>query len=178
MLNLNLLPPAEKEHLAYAIRTRAVIAVGGATTAVLLVFLVLLLPTFFAIVLQRSEIVRALDLERRSQEQTGITARVERIRAADRLADQVVRYEAERLAVAPLFQAVIRAVPSAVRIRAVSFRADRRDLTLEGHAAARSDLLEFTRILGDDPHIAKVFSPVSNLIRETDINFVLSATLR
>lgn len=178
MLNVNLLPPREKENLAYIFESRAVIAVGSAVIAVSFIFLVLLLPTFFALVFQKAEIVRAVALEAQGQERSGIAKRAERVRAANFLADRIVRYEQKQDPIAPLFQAITRAVPPSIRLHSIAFHKDRREFSLDGRAPARADLLRFTRSLEADPRVAKVTSPVSNLVREADVAFTLTITLR
>lgn len=178
MLNLNLLPPEEKRNLAYAIRTRAVIALCGGLVSVFVIFMVLLLPTFFLLVLQKSDVLRAVMIERESQERAGIAAQAAELIGINQLAERVVRHEKDQLKIFPLFEAVAREVPPTVHLKTLKLRSGPRELAVEGFAPTREDLLQFLRALERHPAVEKVSSPLSNLIKETDITFSVVAKLK
>ncbi|RJQ37558.1 hypothetical protein C4552_00795 [Candidatus Parcubacteria bacterium] len=176
MLGLNLLPPVEKRNLAIIWRTRVVMLISGGVVAVVAIGVLLLLPTYFFIGLQTAETVRAAELERQSQAQSGIEAEITRIRAANRLAEIVEQYQAGRRPVFGLFETVIRKA-GGVRIENLEFKGKERQFVLRGFAPTRQDLLAFVAALEADEAIAEVSSPVANLIREVAISFSLTITL-
>jgi len=176
MLNLNLLPPQERQNLAYVFRTRAVAAVGGGVAALLIVFLVLLFPTIVRLVLDEREARRSLEIERQSQVRTGVVKDAEAVRQANRLAETAARHIAGGSA--PLFEELFRIIPDPVRLDVIRLAAQDRALALEGFSPTRRDLLELVRALEAHPRVASVTSPVANLIRETDIRFFISAKLK
>lgn len=178
MLNLNLLPPQEKLHLAYRLRTRAVAAVLIGLTVSFTVFLFLLLPSYLAVRLQESEVLRSLSLERERQVEAGNIRAVEDARAAHRLAAVVLNHEEKRLNLTPLLTALLKDAPNSLRLDLLRFRPDRNELALEGFAPVRADLMGFLRLLEQNPRVARVSSPVSNLIRERDIKFALVVELK
>lgn len=178
MLNLNLLPPQEKAKLAYAMRTRAVMAVAGAVGGVFLIGLALFLPTAFLLGFQRSEILRAVDLERESQIQAGIGKELERLMAVMRLAEVVSRSEERRPDLFSLIEGVLRTAPPAIQLQTLRFNSESRELTVDGFSPRRTVLLEFLRGLEGHPRIAKVSSPVVNIIKEADIRFSLTAVIK
>ncbi len=178
MLNLNLLPPAEKLAVAYELRTRAVLAVGAAVAAVFVVALVLLLPTFFFLSFQKADVLRLLELDMEVRARAGITAQILRIQQANRMAQTVVQHEANRPKFSPLFASVLRAVPSGVRVDALEYRAKARGLDIVGFAPSREHLLSFLRNLEANPRLGRVSSPVANLVRGTDISFSIAAELK
>ena len=178
MLNLNLLPPAEKRNLAIIWRTRVLVLVTGGVVAVVLVGVLLLLPTYFLIGFQTAETVRAADLERQTQMQSGIETQITHIRSANRIAEAVKQYQGQQRAVFPIFEAMIRSAGESVRIEAIKFRREDWECTVQGFAPTRQDLLAFTSALEKNEAIAEVSSPVSNLIRETAINFSLTVRWR
>lgn len=178
MLHLNLLPPEEKENLRYAMQSRALVAVAGVSLAAIAVFIVLLLPAFFRISLQTADVLRALRIETEAQERTGIAAEIARIRAANHLAEAVLQERAGQRAVAPLIEAALGAVPPAVSLSRLRFKAEARELTMEGLSSSRAMLLSFINDLKGLPAVAGVSSPITNLIRETDIRFTITVTFR
>lgn len=178
MLNLNLLLPSEKLVAAYELRTRAVAAVAAAIAAVLVVALVLLLPTFFFLSFQKDDVVRLLDLDTEIQTRTGSGEKAERIAEANRIAEAVVRYEADRPELFSLFGSVLDAVPSDVKLDAIEYRAEAGELTIVGFAPSREHLLTFLHRLETNPRFGRVSSPVAGLIRGEDISFSITAMLR
>lgn len=178
MLNLNLLPPAEKITVAYELRARAAAAIGASIVAVLIVALVLLLPTFFFLSFQKGDVVRLLDLDTEIQARTGIADQIEAIRQANRTAQAVVQHEANRPELSSLFVSVLRAVPAGVKLDAIEYRREPRELDIAGFAPSREHLLSLLRSLEANPRLERVSSPVANLIRGEDIRFSIVATLR
>lgn len=178
MLNLNLLPPEEKRDLAYIIRARAIAAVAGGLGLALIIFMALLLPTVFFVAFQKSEVVRALEIERESQRRSGISAQTAEIQSANRLAEIVLNREKNPARIYPLFESVFRDAPPQVRLGIIRFRFQERELALEGFSPARSDLLGFIAALNRNPLIKSVSSPVTNIIKEADIKFSLAVKLK
>lgn len=178
MLNLNLLPPQEKRSVAYEVRARAVAAVGAGLIAVFLIGLALLLPTVFLLGFQKSEVVRAANIELQSQEQSGVANHVLEIEDANRLAAAFVREEKSREGVFPLFAAIIRSVPPSVRLESLYLHAEAREVTIEGFSPSRELLLTLLQSLEREPHFTKVSSPVANLVKPSDIRFSITATVK
>jgi hypothetical protein len=93
------------------------------------------------------------------------------------LAEAVARAVYGRPEITPVIHSVIGAVPPAIRISAFTLKAETRVLTLEGFSPTRRDFLLLLDALQKNQRIAKVSSPVQNLIREADIRFSINATL-
>lgn len=178
MLDLNLLPPAEKEQLVYIWRARALSVIASGFIAVFAVSSVLLLPTFFLLFFQKIEAVRAVAIGRDAEERTGAGKRIEAVARANRLASTVRDYEAKRGDLFGLFESLFRNVPADVRLGSVAFRSQARELTVRGFAPTRQGLLLFLENMKANPRIAAVSSPVANLIREADIDFSVVVTLK
>lgn len=178
MLNLNLLPPEAKIELAYALRTRAVLAAAGALAIALAIGGLALLPTILRL---RATVARARAEFARQQEVLpavqGLVLPGE-VRAANQLAAAVLRNEAERTPVSPWLLAVLRAAPAGVRLEAVDLRIGPKNLAIQGFALRRSDLLAYLRALRGQPGVASVTTPVSSLLREADVKFSLAVTLK
>lgn len=178
MLALNLLPPREKEKLVYVWRARALIVMASGFTVAFAVSFVLLLPTFFLLFFQKVETVRAVAIARETEERTGVKKRIEAIAQANRLGDVVRNHETTRGNLFGLFESLFRNVPAGIRVESVKFRSQARELTMHGFAPTRPELLLLLKNLEANPRIAKVSSPVTNLIREADIDFSVVVTLR
>lgn len=178
MLHLNLLPPEEKLNLAYIIRARTVAAAAGGLGLALIIFMALLLPAVFLVAFQKSEVIRALEIERENQGRSGISAKTAEIQSAKRLAGIVLDHEKNPVRIYPMLEGVFRDVPAQVRLGIIRFRFQERELALEGFSPARSDLLGFIAALNQNPAVKNVSSPVTNIIKEADIKFSLTVKLK
>ena len=177
MLNLNLLPPAEKEHLIYVCRARSLVVIASGFIAVLGVSFVLLLPTFSLLFFQKTEAIRAVAIEREAEERTGLKDRIARIERVNRLAHAVEEHESKRGDLAGLFESILRDVPPGVRIASLRIKSQTRELSLVGFAPTRQHLLELLKNLERNARVATVSSPITNIIREVDIDFSIAITL-
>ena len=178
MLNLNLLPPQEKINLAYEMKARALRAVSTWLVGIFIIFAVLLLPTIFLLGFQEREAARSVELELLSQAQARVAGELKAIKEINRLASVVVKHVNTRELLFPVFEDVVRDIPSSIRLQAMRFRSSSQEMTLEGYAPTRASLLELLRALETDPRIGKVSSPVANLIPESNITFSVVATIK
>lgn len=178
MLNLNLLPPRHRENIAFEMRARAVLAVGSGLILVALAAAALLLPTFFLLVFQKNELEREVKLERQQGQRAGVPEEAERIERLNSLARVVLNQETESLPVFPIFEAVFRDVPPALRLESARFRSAEKEVVIAGFAPTRLAMLEFLRALENNPRVAKISSPVTNIIKEADIKFSVTVIVK
>jgi len=60
----------------------------------------------------------------------------------------------------------------------LSFEKETNHVALRGHALTRGDLLQFISIIREHPSFHDVESPVENILRDKNISFTLSFTVR
>ena len=178
MLNLDLLPPEEKLNLARVFRRRAVVGVGGGMAAVFAIFLILLLPTIFMLVAEKSELLRAVRIERDIQKKAGADRQAADAKKVNLLAEKILEYNKKRRKVFPLFEAVIRETPPSVEIERILLSSAPGEIAISGFSGTREDLLKFLNALSKNPNIEKVSSPVTNLVKERNVRFSLTAKLK
>lgn len=159
-------------------RSRALLAFAAGLAGVIAVAFILLLPTIFMAVFQKSEAVRAVALENENQEHIDLAADAEALESAGRLADALLGADANKSSPHSLFESIIRDTPPALRLDALQIRSDEKKIVIRGFAPTRSSLLAFIANLEKDPLIAKASSPVANLVKETDITFSILAAMR
>ncbi len=177
MLNLNLLAPKEKENLAYAVKTRAVAALGAGFAVSLLISVGLLLPTIFLLFFQRGEALRRAELENESSERAGVTAELLGVNTANKLAGRVLEHEAKRRLTSETLKSLFGDVPLTLRLESLGFDPAAGKLDISGFAPTRAVMLEFLAALRQDQSFGHVSSPDSNIIRESNINFSVTITL-
>ena len=178
MLNLNLLPPEEKLNLIRVFRRRAVVAVGGGLTAVFAIFSILLLPTIFMLAAEKSELLRAVRIERDTQEKTGANQQAADVKKVNLLAEKILEYDKKQRKIFTLFEAIIKETPSSIKIEHILLRNTSEEIAISGFSGTREDLLKFLDAMDKNPYIEKVSSPVTNLVKERNVRFSLTAKLK
>ncbi len=76
-----------------------------------------------------------------------------------------------------LLEEALHTRPAAVSLSSITFDRTARALQIQGVAATRDALVEFTRRLEADPRFAQVELPISDYARATDLRFRLTLTL-
>lgn len=178
MFAINLLPPSEKQNLAYEFRRRAALAMGAAIALVELIALVFLMPTTFAILFQKSEAADILRTETDNAKTSGLEERTAEFRTLNQAALRLIRSDGTRRGAHPLLERVIKNAPPGIALSEIRLDLGARTLAVSGFAPTRELFLAFSSALGSDPSVSGVSSPVSNVIRSTNIAFSLSATLK
>lgn len=178
MLNLNLLPPEEKKNVAYVIRTRAVIAVAGATGAVIAMFIILLLPTYFLSKFQETDLLRSVEIERDAERRSGISKKAALIADANGKAGALIKEIGAGGVREGLFESVLKSVPAGIALYAINYSASDQQMSIEGFSPSRAAFLQFLRALESNPAVTKVSSPPANIIKESDIKFSLTLSIR
>lgn len=172
---INLLPYEDQKEIESE-RVRRFLATGLLAVSMILVAgVVLMLPAYFSLALARREAIvqEALSLK---------GAPLERIRAVDR----EIKNLNQRLALlertlknAPpteILKKIIEQKPQGISLEAFIIRENK--ITLTGRAAGRDNLIAFIKILEKLDAVAKVDSPVSNLLKKTDAGFSLDLELK
>ncbi len=176
MLTPTLLPPLYKNTLNREHTRRVIVFFGVGVSFVLILGCVLLLPSYFTLTLVRVEAERALAIE-------------EEAAAALRVREHMAEAEHVRSSIAALRGFIER--PKAPSDTMMLFLAPRPGIivtylaiapggkvTIQGTAATRRDLLNFEAALRTDGGLQDISSPLSNIIRETAINFSIEGTLK
>jgi len=174
---INLLTPEDKFELGRE-RFRRFLAVAGFLLAlVLLGGVILLLPSYFFLVLERRELLREAELGR-AHPVLGEIGELER--ALKDFNTKLTLYDARALGirpVAPLLEDILKVSPPTVSLRNLTYeeasRTNPERVLLQGFASRRDDFLSFVNKLEGLSAFSKVNSPVSNLLKEADLEFSL-----
>lgn len=158
-------------------KTRAVLAVGGALAAVSFASAILLLPTFLSLIAQKAEVARELGIEMEKDRQVGTVPGVENLARIEALAAKVLQYENSHPGSSALIESIIKDAPPGLVFNTLSFRPAAKQLTIEGFAPSRALLLGFLENLEVNPLLKNVSSPLANIIKEADIKFFVTLTV-
>lgn len=173
MLTLNLLPPQQKKNLNYEIDRRMVQFLGFWFSAVIIIFGVLMLPAFFFISFEQSEVEHVKKVEEEAQKAAHTSELEEKIRGTNALLDIILAREYKKKDVASFLGEILSGAPAGVSVTLIVHEPLKNHVNISGAADTRGALLKFVDFLKKAPEIKNVSSPVSNIIRQQNINFSL-----
>ncbi|MEK7560974.1 MAG: hypothetical protein AAB539_03405 [Patescibacteria group bacterium] len=175
-ISLNLLPPAYKnvirrEELRRTIRFFTAVVLG-----VVAVGMTLLLPSYLPLLLQQNELRRSLDIEKQAVGIFGLEETIKEMRAfSSRLTG--MRGALRRPPVASrLVSDILAFGTDGVMIYGVAIGEDG-SVDMTGFAARRSDLIGMEERMRASGQFSDVTLPLATIVRQTDIEFSLHATL-
>jgi Tfp pilus assembly protein PilN len=143
-------------------------------TLVLIVSAVLLLPSYLTLKLERSRLINTNDVltaEIKKQSDKGLSQTLREIRSMSTLAaiDETAIFKAINAALLPRSSAII--------LNSVNYKRGeekvKSTLTITGIAAKRTDLTALRDSLKKDAMFTSVELPISNLAKETDVEFTM-----
>ena len=177
MLSTNLLP-AKQKNIIWCEEIRR--SVRFFTIAVISVFVVasaLLSPSYLPIVMTTRDFERRLSME----EETAHTLRsLETIDETKQLKRRI-RSLKERFSsppkALPLLSQFLNELPPGIAVSSFTLNKNG-EVSMRGEAETRKDLLQFEQVLRESGKFEGISSPLSNIIRETDINFFIQSKLK
>ena len=176
MLSANLLPPNEKRAVAREEWRRVIVVIGASGLAALLIGSVLLVPSYIPLLFEIKSLGREHDLEQEASRIFELDVIRQEVGDITRALDVVKHAATRRPHTRQLFDAVVRDA-SGITIASFTVR-DAVAVSVEGKAALRGDLLAFEQMLRESGLFTQIVSPLSNIIRQADINFTLTGTLK
>ena len=176
MFSANLLPPNEKRMVAREEWRRVIRVIGAFGLAAILIGSVLLTPSYIPLLFEIQSLGREHDLEQEASRIFELDVIRREVGEISRALDVVKRAALGRPHTRQLFDAVVR---DASGITTTSFTVrDAVSVSVEGKAALRGDLLAFEQMLRESGLFREISSPLSNIIRQADISFTLTGTLK
>lgn len=173
MLHTNLLPESEKLVVSYEWWQRIIHFFGFMGLCILAVGIILLAPAYLPSYVGRKELERLLVLEESARDTDSIRIKAEAT-ALRAMVASVQEFSEHRPKATQLFDVILNRQPG---IEVSGMTIDVGTVSITGHADARRNLLAFEQHLKDTGMFTAISSPLSNIIRETNITFTLQALL-
>ncbi len=169
MINLNILPPEEKNAIASQKLRRQIVILNSYALISILTFLVLLSSIWLFLLVQLKSIEKIFAEAQTSPQGKAFEEfkkEIGRINQSFQYFDQL---RDQRVIHSVCFERLIQILPSGVRFNSVSVSQDQ--VALEGYAATRESLMLFKDSLEKSQYFEEVESPLSNFLKQRDINF-------
>lgn len=177
MLSTNLLPPQQKNIIWFEEMRRYVRFFAIAAALIFVAASALLSPSYLPIIITTRDFERRFSMEEetartlQSAETIGEAKQLKR-----RLQSLKERFSAPPKA-SPLLSQFLGELPSGIIVSSFALKKDG-EVSMRGEAETRRGLLEFEQILRESEKFEAISSPLSNIIRETDINFFIQGKLK
>lgn len=177
--SLNLLPPEDKKRIGYQRLVRFFTYINAGIVILLVIGNTLLLPTYFFLFFQNrgtQELLAAQQQTTQTEQAREIEKRIQQTNATlNRL--QTTHTFGEDSLMSSITD-IITEAPSGITLAFLSFEKETSRVLLRGHALTRNDLLEFISAIREHPSFYDIESPVENILRDKNISFAFSFSIR
>lgn len=146
--------------------------------SILLVFSILLLPTFIFLRFQKSDLARQLEIEKQGQENARVQEFEEKIKKEN---DLIVIYQTaggKIKKITPLVSDIYIVAGKNIKIKNFNYSVSSGEVTVNGNTGIIGDFLDFESKFKTLPYFSDVYSPPSNVVKLKDVSFVLNAKLK
>jgi hypothetical protein len=174
MLNLNLLPAEDKNNVRFEELRRLVIFVTAFSLAIMAVFTIFLLPAYFILTFQKNEVLRELDIAEKSERLTDVKTIEKEVQLLNGLFRRISAGDGSSPAFSRALERVLEDAGPRISFSDVSY-AKASSFSVSGFAPTRDDLIGFENKLKGNPYLKNISSPLSNIIKESNINFSIVA---
>lgn len=174
---INLLPDDEIKKLGRERLGRFAVVTGFSLSAIVALGVLLLLPSYLSLLGEKQEVGRELELARRRLYASEVDYIEGEIANFNAKLEASETNEKEIHSATLILEKVLLLRPAAMRFERVSYEsaalAAPERISLQGHTSSRQELLDFIKRLEDSGLFKKINSPISNLLREKNIDFSL-----
>lgn len=177
MLNLNLISQEDKDAFRFLCYRRAVLYLGGIASAVIVVFIILLIPSFLFLNAQRREVLRELATEESALRAFG-TEEIERRIVLLNEKTARIRADATRERRASEIIATLVAQGESVRMEEARIDFAARAVEIKGTAPTRNALLALKESVEESGLVEKILIPIVDLVKLTNVSFTLKGALK
>ncbi|MFH1460959.1 MAG: PilN domain-containing protein [Patescibacteria group bacterium] len=170
-MKINLLPPQEKKKIALANFNHLLAFFSVCLAIISAIFIIFLLSVYFSLHILSEAQTDLIELRQSDPEIQHLISIEEQIKQADQQLKQAYNKQKDFIIWTPLFEEFSRIVPSGIYLNNFSYRLNDHRIILSGWASQREQLLGLQKNLEQSPYFKKVEAPLSNLIKQTGINF-------
>ncbi|MFH0906998.1 MAG: PilN domain-containing protein [bacterium] len=171
MLQLNLLSPAEKEKIKMNKFIHFIVFFGISFLALLIVFSLLLASVLFSssiIVKSQNKLIEVRENDEKSQQLVEIETKINNV---NEHINQINIKQKNSVIWTFVFEELSKLTPLGIYLNSFSYYISGNIISISGNADNRDNLLLFKKALEQSPYFDEIDSPLSNLIKQTDIDF-------
>ena len=173
---MNLLPPKQKDVVQRDVFNRFLFMFLGIAFLWAMVFLVLAYNSVLYLELQIPAIQERLRAEQETQKANSVMKVESDIKDLNEVLLTIDKIRKKESFNFPYILRVLgRMAPEGVVFRTITFRGE--DIGIQGHAERRAGVLTLKKNLEEEPIFTNIVSPLSNIIKEQDIDFTFNFSI-
>ncbi len=176
MFNLNLLPKKEKQNIAWEKRTSQTLFFGSFIIASVFIFLILLFPSYIFLALQNDDVVRNLKLEEKGQGALQTKMIENRLVTINLNIRRILQNNTASFMPGNFIERLNQLAEGRVLLTQIQYHQGGGEVRIAGWAETRNNFLDFKNVLEAQKEINNIISPINNVIKEKNIEFILSGT--
>lgn len=177
MLTTNLLSPDDKTIIGLAKAAKLIRIIAIFSCGLLITNAVFILPTLLPLAFERKELVRELATGKETQQKFQVSEHAKELKAVSMAAREIRTYISKPRYSSKIIDAFGNTGIPGISLETITVT-ETGELILNGRAATRNALLDLEAALKRSPYIDSISSPLSNIIRESNISFSIKGTLK
>ncbi|KKW18448.1 MAG: hypothetical protein A2131_01600 [Candidatus Sungbacteria bacterium GWC2_49_10] len=177
MLTTNLLPQEDKKTIELVKAAKLTRAAAVFICGFLVANAVLVLPTLLPLLFERKELKRELATGQEAQQKFQVSARSKELKALAATLREIRVYASQPHYPSKILDTLANHGNAAISLETITVT-QTGDVLLNGKADTRKALLEFESTLRNSPYLNDITSPLSNIIRESNISFSIQGNLK
>ena len=148
---------------------------------VILAGIAFMMPSYFLLVLSRDDILRGLEAIKEGFEQKSFKNADDDIKNVNILISDYETAQKKKMEFAPILSKISSVTPSEIKISYLHFRKINDgtfSLLIRGNSSRRGAFLDYLSALKALPEVENVMSPISNLLKDRDLDFSLEVKFK
>jgi len=178
MLKLNLLPPRERKEMEWANLSSLATSLSAWFFVFLIIFALLSASTYFYLSILLRAQTRLLEIRQNDPKIQRLVEIEKKIKQANVRLRQINLKQEQLVLWIPLLEEIAEIIPPEIYLNSFSYQLTDDQIYLSGWADTRDNLLAFQNSLEESSSFVEVEAPLSNLLKQTDIDFSFTLHLR
>ena len=174
MLNLNLLSKNDLQNVKFEEWRRLVVFIFSASLTAIFFFVAILLPVYFFSLAEKKSVLDEMKRFESGASVSGVKSIEAEVASLNRFYKEIIQKGEPNRRLSLMIDRLISDSAGKISFFSVSYRKEK-EVAMTGFAPIRQDLISFEKKMNEYEVLKEVSSPVSNLIKEANINFSLRA---
>jgi len=177
-MKINLLPAQKKQELKLRFFERKVVAFGAFLTTLILFLIICLAIIYLTLYLTQLQIKQSNALFNQAQElgEQVVELNQELSGFINQRLEYLAKIIEEQVTWSPILEKLAQIVPKNTRLE--SLEINNKEIKIGGYAETRDDVLLLQKILGQEKQFIDINSPLSNVVKQKNIDFYLSFKIK
>lgn len=177
MLTTNLLPENDKKTISLVKTARLMRVIAFAMASLLIANAVFLLPTFLPLLFERRELRRELVTGKEAREKFQTNTRFQEMKKLSGAVKEIRSYISHPQYASRILDAIADHGIAGIFVETVTV-SEAGAVSITGRAATRKALIDFEEKFKASEYMENISSPLSNIIRESNISFTMQGNLK